>query len=219
MKKQQITKQENESDINIGIVREKIYIIRGKKVMFDKDLAMLYGVTTKALNQAVKRNIKRFPDDFMFQLNKIESELFSRSQFATLNEEDSILRSQFVTLRSKTLKNKGESDILRSQFATLRWGEHKKYHPYVFTEQGIAMLSSVLKSDRAISVNIQIIRIFTKLREMIDTYKELREKVEEMEKSNNINFNEIYKFIRILVKEKDEPEKLRNKIGFTVDKD
>lgn len=219
MKKQQITKQENESDINIGIVREKIYIIRCKKVMFDKDLAMLYGVTTKALNQAVKRNIKRFPDDFMFQLNKTESELFSRSQTATLNEEDSILRSQFVTLRSKTLKNKGESDIFRSQIATLRWGEHKKYHPYAFTEQGIAMLSSVLKSDRAISVNIQIIRIFTKLREMIDTYKELREKVEEMEKSNSKTFYQIFDIIKSIIKEKDEPEQPRGQIGFTVDKD
>jgi hypothetical protein len=81
------------------------------------------------------------------------------------------------------------------------------------------MLSSVLKSDRAISVNIQIIRIFTKLREMIDTYKDLREKVEEMEKSNNMNFNEIYKFIRLLVKEKDEPQKSKNQIGFTVQSD
>lgn len=184
MKKQEITTKENESDLTTNMVREKIYIIRSKKVMFDKDLAMLYGVTTKALNQTVKRNIKRFPDNFMFQLNKNENDLFSRSQFATL-----------------------------------RWGEHKKYHPYVFTEQGIAMLSSVLKSDKAISVNIQIIRIFTKLREMIDTYKELREKVEEMEKSNNMNFNEIYKFIRLLVKEKNEPEKPKNSIGFTVTPD
>lgn len=221
MKKQQIIKQKKESelDISTGIIREKIYIIRGKKVMFDKDLAMLYEVPTKRLNEAVKRNIKRFPDDFMFQLNKTESNLFLRSQNVTLDERDSILRSQIATLRTKTLKNKDKKSILRSQFATLRWGEHIKHYPYAFTEQGIAMLSSVLKSDRAISVNIQIIRIFTKLREMIDTYKELREKVEEMEKSNNVNFNEIYKFIRLLVKEKDEPKKPRNPIGFTVDED
>ncbi len=200
MTKQEIT--ENNEDINIGIIREKIYIIRGRKVMFDKDLAMLYGVTTKALNQAVKRNIKRFPEDFMFQLNKTESELF--------------LRSQFVTANQKTLKDKDKNVILRSQFVTLRWGEHKKYQSNVFTEQGIAMLSSVLKSDKAISVNIQIIRIFTKLREMIDTYKELREKIEEMERNNDLNFNEIYKFIRLLMKENDEP---RNQIGFTAPPD
>ena len=194
MKRQQITKQENESDINIGIVREKIYIIRGKKVMFDKDLAMLYEVSTKRLNEAVKRNIKRFPEDFMFQLNKIESELFLGS------------RSQTEALKNKILKNKSEKSILRSQFATLGWGDYTKYQPHVFTEQGIAMLSSVLKSDKAISVNIQIIRIFTKLREMIDTYKELREKVEEMEKSNTKTFHQIFDIIKSIIKEKDEPE-------------
>ena len=194
-----MTKQEI---IDMGIIREKIYIIRGKKVMFDKDLAMLYEVPTKRLNEAVKRNIKRFPDDFMFQLNKVESDLF--------------LRSQIAPSSLKTLKNKGKKSILRSQIATLRWGEHAKYGSYVFTEQGIAMLSSVLKSDKAISVNIQIIRIFTKLREMIDTYKELREKVEEMERTNNMNFNEIYKFIRLLMKENDQP---KNPIGFTAPPD
>ncbi|MBC7766848.1 ORF6N domain-containing protein [Arenimonas sp.] len=189
--------------MNIGLIREKIYIIRGKKVMFDKDLAMLYEVPTKRLNEAVKRNIKRFPEDFMFQLNKKESELFSDS---------GSLRSQIATLKNKSLINKGENDNLRSQIATSSWGG-QSYNPYVFTEQGIAMLSSVLKSDKAISVNIQIIRIFTKLREMIDTYKELREKIEEMERNNNMNFNEIYKFIRLLMKEEGKP---KNPIGFIV---
>lgn len=213
--KKEIIEEDNEN-VDIGIIREKIYIIRSKKVMFDKDLAMLYGVTTKALNQAVKRNSKRFPEDFMFQLNKTESELFLnlRSQIATSSEDENIpLRSQIVTANRETLKNKDKKSILRSQFVTLGWGDYTKYQPYVFTEQGIAMLSSVLKSDKAISVNIQIIRIFTKLREMIDTYKELREKVEKMERDNNLNFNEIYKFIRLLMKEKDEP---KNEIGFTV---
>ena len=204
MKKQEII--ENNEDINIGLIREKIYIIRGKKVMFDKDLAMLYEVPTKRLNEAVKRNIKRFPEDFMFQLNKKESELFSDS---------GSLRSQIATLKNKSLINKGENDNLRSQIATSSWGG-QSYNPYVFTEQGIAMLSSVLKSDKAISVNIQIIRIFTKLREMIDTYKELREKIEEMERNNNMNFNEIYKFIRLLMK---EDGKGKNPIGFTANKD
>lgn len=169
--------------------------------MFDSDLAMLYGVTTKRLNEAVKRNIKRFPDDFMFKLNKEESDMFSRSQIATLSYDNP--------------KNKGKNTILRSQIATSRWGG-RSYEPYVFTEQGIAMLSSVLKSDKAIYVNIQIIRIFTKLREMIDTYKELREKVEELEKSNNKNFHQIFDIIKTLIQEKEEP---RNTIGFTAGDD
>jgi uncharacterized protein (UPF0147 family) len=203
-----------ELNLSTNIIREKIYIIRSKKVMFDKDLAMLYGVTTKALNQAVKRNIKRFPEDFMFQLNKEESDMFSRSQSVTLNEDDLNLKSQIAISSYKKLKNKDKNLILRSQIVTLGWGEYAKYQPYVFTEQGIAMLSSVLKSDKAIYVNIQIIRIFTKLREMIDTYKELREKVEEMEKSNTKNFHQIFDIIKILIREKEEP---RNTIGFTVD--
>ncbi len=218
MKKQQITKQENESDINIGIVREKIYIIRGKKVMFDKDLAMLYEVSTKRLNEAVKRNIKRFPEDFMFQLNKTESELFSRSQVVTLKNKTLINQGKIGNLRSQ-ISTSNEVDRSRSQIATLNRGDNIKYFPYVFTEQGIAVLSSVLKSDRAISVNIQIIRIFTKLREMIDTYKELREKVGEMEKSNSKTFHQIFDIIKSIIKEKDEPEQPRGQIGFTVDKD
>ncbi len=180
-------------ELSINIIKEKIYFIRGKKVMFDKDLAMLYEVPTKRLNEAVKRNIKRFPEDFMFQLNKDESDLF--------------LRSQIVTLGNNRVNS-------RSQIATLNRGDNIKYFSYVFTEQGIAMLSSVLKSDKAVNVNIQIIRIFTKLREMIDTYKELREKVEEMERSNTKNFHQIFDIIKSIIKEKEEP---RNEIGFTVD--
>ncbi len=162
----------------IEIIRDKIYIIRGKKVMIDRDLAMLYGVATKRLNESVKRNAKRFPEDFMFQLNKDETRSFSRSQFATLK--------------------KGS-------------GSNQKYLPLAFTEQGIAMLSSVLNSDKAIQVNIQIIRIFTKLREMIEVHKELREKVEEMEKNNETNFREIFRVIRLLITEEEKPKR---KIGF-----
>lgn len=184
-------------EITIEGVKDKIHFIRGKKVMLDSDLAMLYGVQTKALNQAVKRNIKRFPPDFMFQLRNEEvlnfKEVeFSRSQNATLKPIS--LRSQIVTLE------KGR-------------GKYKKYLPIAFTEQGIAMLSSVLNSDRAIQVNIQIIRIFTKLRDMIDAYKELREKVEEMEKNNETNFKEIFNAIRLLIREEEKP---KNPMGFNV---
>lgn len=162
-----------EEALHADLIKEKIYIIRGKKVMFDKDLAMLYGVPTGRLNEAVKRNKKRFPEDFMFQPNKGELEPFLRSQFAILKTGS---------------------------------GKHAKYAPQVFTEQGIAMLSSVLNSDRAIAMNIQIIRIFTKLREMIDAYKELREKVEEMERENVTNFREIFRIIRLLIKEDEKPK-------------
>lgn len=194
--------------LGVTAIKDKIYIIRGKKVMLDKDLAMLYRVPTKRLNEAVKRNIKRFPTDFMFQLSKDESGLLSRSQFATLKVgEGSNLKSQIVT--SKT----GGGSGLRSQIATSNRGSGSniKYYPLAFTEQGIAMLSSVLNSDRAIQVNIQIIRVFTKLREMIDAYKELREKVEEMEKNNETNFKEIFRVIRLIIKEEEKP---KNKVGF-----
>ena len=173
--KKDITKIES---LSPEIIKEIIYMIRGKKVMLDKDLAALYGVQTKVLNQAVKRNLERFPEDFMFKLNKSELDLF--------------LRSQFVTLKKKQ-------------------GSHIKYSPFVFTEQGIAMLSSVLNSPKAIQINIQIIRIFTKLREMIDAYKELREKVEEMEKNNETNFREIFRVIRLIIKEEVKP---KVEIGF-----
>jgi phage regulator Rha-like protein len=140
--------------VSTGIVERKIYIIRGQKVMLDSDLAELYGVTTKTLVQAVKRNIKRFPLDFMFQLE---------IQYVMA------LRSQIVTLKT------GQ-------------GQHRKYFPYVFTEQGVAMLSSVLNSERAVEVNIQIIRVFVKLREMIASHKDLAKKLEELEKKYDAQF-------------------------------
>ncbi len=166
--------------LSVEVVKEKIYLIRGKKVMLDADLAMLYGVPTKRLNEAVKRNSRRFPSDFMFKLNK--------------------------------------EDVSRSQFATLKQGSGSniKYSPTAFTEQGIAMLSSVLNSDRAIQVNIQIIRVFTKLRDMIDAYKELREKVEEMEKNHDVNFKEVFRIIRLLIKQDETP---KHKMGFHLTQD
>ncbi len=159
--------------LSIGDVREKIYIIRGKKVMIDRDLAFLYGVITKQLNRAVRRNVERFPDDFMFELTKDEMENW-KSQFATSN----------FSLKQSLRKP-----------------------PLAFTEQGIAMLSSVLNSERAIAVNIYIIRTFTKLREMLDDYKDIKEKIDDMEKSNVKNFEEIFKALRLLTKEEEKPKK------------
>ena len=155
----------------------KIFYIRGKKVMFDRDLADLYGVETKVLNQAVKRNKKRFPEDFMFRLEKREADIF-----------------------------------LRSQIVTLEMGKYSKYLPYVFTEQGVSMLSSVLKSERAIQVNIQIMRTFTRMRELLLTHKELREKIEKMERKYDGQFKVVFNVIKRLIK--TDPEEKMGKIGF-----
>jgi hypothetical protein len=176
--------------IPIELIQQKIYLIRGEKVMFDRDLAMLYGVETKVLNRAVKRNIKRFPSDFMFRLNKQETEIFSRCQIGTLKD-----------------------DNLRYQIGTSSYGG-RRYLPYVFTEQGVAMLSSVLNSERAIQVNIQIMRIFTSLRKMLLTHKELKEKIEKMEKKYDKQFRIVFETIKLLLKEDEKP---KEPIGFRCD--
>lgn len=189
-KKTKLNKKQSKNELIVipsERVFSKIFLIRGKKVMMDKDLAELYGVETKALNLAVKRNLRRFPSDFMFQLNK---------------EETGIWKSQIVTLK----------EALRLQNETSKTGRGgRRYSPYVFTEQGVAMLSSVLKSEQAIYVNIQIIRTFTKIREMLATHKELREKIEAMEKKYNQKFKVVFKVIGMLLKEDEKP---KNQIGF-----
>lgn len=125
-------------------ILDKIYVIRNQKVLLDRDLAQLYGIETKRLNEAVKRNISRFPDDFMFQLNEVEFE------------------------------------TLKSQFATSSWGGNRK-RPFAFTEHGILMLSSVIHSEMAISVNIQIMRLFTQMRQWIMEHSEVQEKIHLLE--------------------------------------
>ncbi|RJQ48975.1 MAG: ORF6N domain-containing protein [Nitrospiraceae bacterium] len=156
------------------VVESKILFIRGKKVMLDKDLAALYGVETKMLNRAVKRNWERFPDDFLFQLTKEEVE------------------------------------NLRFHFGTSSWGG-QRYLPYVFTENGIAMLSSVLTSKRAVQVNIQIMRTFTKIREMLASNTELAKKIEALEKKYDAQFKIVFDAIRQLI---TPPEAKKKKIGF-----
>lgn len=162
-------------------IEKRIYLFRGKKVMIDSHLAELYGVQTKVLVQAVKRNIDRFPEDFMFQLTK---------------DEFDTLRSQFVTSNER------------------RGG--RRYLPYAFTEQGIAMLSSVLYSKRAIRVNIQIMRAFVRLREMIISHKELAKKLEALEKRYDAQFKVVFDAIHQLMA---PPEKPRRKIGFHREKE
>ena len=179
---------------------DRIYIVRGKKVMLDRDLAEMYGVPTKVLNQAVKRNLRRFPDDFMFQMTEFELENW-KSQFVTSNsnQQESNLKSQSVTsssedelpnLRSQNVTSNNEIDEnnLMFQIGTSsseskgQWGGIRKL-PFVFTEQGVAMLSGVLNSDTAIDVNIQIIRVFTRMREIFLSQKELLLKIEQLEKN------------------------------------
>ena len=137
---------------SVQLIEQRIYLIRGQKVMIDLDLAELYGVPTKRLNERVSRNQKRFPEDFMFRLTKDEAESL-RSQFATSKAD---LRSQSVISK------------------TGRGG--RRYLPYAFTEQGVAMLSSVLNSEQAIEVNIAIMRAFVRLRQMLETNEELNRK-------------------------------------------
>ena len=157
---------ENE-DITPILVESKIFLIRGKQVMVDRDLAELYGVETKVINQAVKRNLERFPEEFRFQLTSEEYD-FLRSQIVTSKVEKDCLRSQSVTL------NNGK-DSLRSQIATLDEendslrGKHSKYLPYVFTEQGVAMLSAVLRSETAVQVSIRIMNAFVQLRHYVSS--------------------------------------------------
>jgi len=152
-------------------ITRKIFLIRGARVMLDKDLADLYDVQTKVLKQAVRRNIDRFPEDFMFELKKDEFE------------------------------------NLRSQIVTSSWGG-TRYRPMAFTEQGVAMLSSVLKSTRAIQVNIQIMRAFTKLREMLSIHDEPKKQIDTMEKRYDENFKIVFEAIRQLIETDTRAKKI-----------
>lgn len=161
--------------ILVEMIEKKIYLIRGHKVLLDSDLAEMYGVEVKHLKRQVRRNITRFPEDFMFQLRK------------------------------------EEYDSLRSHFGALKRDEHSKYFPYVFTGQGVAMLSSALNSGQAIQVNIAIMRAFVKLREMLLTHKDLARKLSDMEKKYDAQFKVVFDAIRQLMA---PPATKSTKIGF-----
>ena len=158
-------------------IERAILVLRGHKVMLDSDLAALYGVRTKVLNQAVSRNIERFPADFMFQLTE---------------EEATRLRSQIVTLKTGR-------------------GRHRKYLPYAFTEQGVAMLSGVLRSTRAVQVNIEIMRAFVRLRQMLASNVELARRLDDLEKKYDAQFKSVFDAIRALMAPAKQP---RRRIGF-----
>ncbi len=166
--------------IPIEIIGNKIYIIRGKKIMLDFNLAEMYETETRLLNEAVRRNIDRFPDDFMFLLSE--------------KEESSLI----------------------SQFAISKKGKGGRRKPLLaFTEQGVAMLSSVLKSKRAIQVNIQIMRTFTKLREFLITHEELRDKIVEIEEKYDGQFKTVFEAIQRLVM--PEEEESTKKMGYQME--
>jgi len=161
-------------------IARSIRQVRGLRVLLDHDLAALYGVTTKALNQAVRRNLQRFPSDFMIQLTESES---------------ASLRSQSVTLK-------------------LGRGKHSKYRPYAFTEQGVAMLSSVLRSPRAVAVNIEIMRAFVELRRTLETTAGLTRKIEELERRYDGQFRGVFEAIRQLM---SPPKTPARRIGYRRD--
>ena len=183
----------------IRSIQNRIYVVRGVRVIIDRDLASLYGVETKALNLAVKRNTKRFPKDFMFRLTQQEYEIL-RFQIETLEKNDYPLR-----LQNETLK-KGR-------------GRHTKYLPHVFTEQGVAMLSGVLHSDRAVNMNIGIMRAFVEIRHIVQGKNNLKDQLEEIKKrlgEHDAQLNQIYDAIENLLDEKAAERKWdeRERIGF-----
>lgn len=204
------------------IIHNKIYEIRGHKVMLDYEIAEMFEVETRTLNQAVKRNIERFPEDFMFQLTEAEWELM-RSQIAT-SSGSSALRSQNVTLNE---------DVLISQFVTSKGNSSqfvmssnknrgKTYRPYAFTEHGVTMLASVLRSQKAVKVSIAVVRAFISLKQYISDRKniskqinsikdELSERIDEQD----VQIIEIYQVLDKLIQEKEEQKPVeRNPIGF-----
>ena len=189
-------------------IAPKVHWIRHEKVILDFDLAALYGVEARALNQAVKRNLARFPDDFMFQLTPAEADEVRRlvSQSVTPAPGGPSNSSQTVT-----------SSALRSQTVTLKLGrgQHRKYLPYAFTEQGVAMLSSVLRSTRAVQVNIAIMRTFVQLRRLMDSNRDLARRIDSLEKKYDEQFRTVFNAIKALVAD-DEARKARPKreIGF-----
>jgi hypothetical protein len=156
-------------------IDQAIIVLRGQKVMLDQDLAALYGVTTKALNQAVQRNLGRFPEDFMFRLTTDEAET---------------MRSQIVTASKRNVR----------------------YQPYAFTEQGVAMLSSVLRSDRAIQVNVEIMRAFVRMRQLLLAHADLARKLDVLEKKYDAQFRVVFDAIRQLMTPTPNPP--RGRIGF-----
>jgi len=182
-----------------------VFLIRGEKVLIDTDLADLYGVEARVLNQSVARNCNRFPDDFMFQLT---------------TEEWTAMRSQIVTTStpkggksSQTVTSSPPEDGLTSQIVMSNARGGRRTLPYAFTEQGVAMLSSVLRSQRAVEVNIAIMRTFVQLRRLMDSNRDLRLRIEAMETRYDEQFSQVFDAIKQLITE-DKTRKAKPPIGF-----
>ncbi|MBC7689358.1 MAG: ORF6N domain-containing protein [Aquabacterium sp.] len=197
----------------IKTIQNRIYEIRGERVMIDRDLAALYEVETKHLNEAVKRNLKRFPGDFMFQLTKDEYD--EHRLLMQKLENDNAFKPKMTTVKT-------EDDSLRSQIATLKKvrGSHSKYLPYAFTEQGVAMLSGILNSDKAISMNIAIMRVFVEVRKILLKENDMKEQFKQIKErlgEHDIQLNQIYDAMENLLDEKAAERKWndRERIGFT----
>jgi hypothetical protein len=182
-------------------IERRILLVRGQKVLLDFQLAELYGVQTKILNQAVKRNIERFPEDFMFQLSDEESSRVMGSKIVTLDPGNEV-------------KSLADKQILRSQIVTSKGDSGsggRRYIPYAFTEQGVAMLSSVLHSSRAVQLNIAIMRTFVTLRRMLASNDELSCKLAALEQRYDTQFKAVFDAIRALMRETEPPQ--RGEIG------
>jgi len=173
-----MAKMSSRAVIPLERIEQKIFLVRNQKVMLSTHLAVLYNVEVRALVQAVKRNLDRFPKDFMFQLSRTEFE------------------------------------NLKSQIVISSWGGARRSQPYAFTEQGVAMLSTVLKSKKAVKVNIQIMRAFVKLREIISTHKELAQKLKELELKIDSHDQQIQTIFEVINRLIEPPEKTKRKIGF-----
>lgn len=176
-----------------------VFLVRGEKVLLDADLAMLYGVETGALNRAVKRNIKRFPADFMLQL--------SPDEWEDLKCQVGISSSPASAAKTK------KSGAIRSQIVTTTVHGGRRAIPYAFTEQGVAMLSSVLRSQRAVEVNIAIMRTFVQLRRLMDSNRDLARRIEAMETRYDEQFSQVFEAIKQLIAE-DGTRKAKPPIGF-----
>jgi hypothetical protein len=191
-------KSDTVQTLSTAVIAPMVHWLRHEKVILDSDLAGLYAVETGALNRAVKRNLDRFPADFTFQLTR---------------EEVAALRCQIGILKSAPSET-GSSPTVTSS----KQGRHRKYLPYAFTEQGVAMLSSVLRSPRAVEVNIAIVRTFVQLRRLMDSNRELARKLEDMEKKYDQQFAVVFKAIKQLIAE-DAARKAapKRRIGFNRD--
>lgn len=180
--------------MELQLIQQKIFEIRGYRVMMDYDLAKLYEVETKELKRAVKRNITRFPSDFMFELSEKEYEA---------------LRYQFGTSNS--------TDHLRSQIVTSKRGGNR-YLPFAFTEQGVAMLSGILRSPKAIEINIAIMRAFVLLRELTTGYTEIKKQLDQFMLDTNLQIADIYDILNEMALKQKQQDKPRNPVGYVIPK-